>query len=203
MKLEEVTPFLEYVKKKTIVSANTASSWTSALKAVTEVLSEDEKQVEFVIANEAVIRNRLQNHSTEISGETIGLYVRRAQHALTSFTEWKADRAEWEKKQASKARTDISKPKKNQSKATPNSIASTAPVTDSAPSAHKIIPIACDSGGQFLVHTPENYNMNDLIRLVWALSVHAEDFDPAAVLKLYGKPTTSAPKSIETFDVIN
>jgi hypothetical protein len=195
MKIEEAKTFIDYAKKKGIVSQATVNNWNGALVAVAGVLDDEEKTIDYVLTNGDVIKNRLQNQSTDMSGSTIGLYIQRSQSALKNFLEWKRDRAEWEKAQASKPKVETVKAKKEAKTET-----SSAKATN-AETSKKVLPIPTSGGDSFEVALPENYVMADLVRVVWALAVYAKDFDPATVLERYGKPP--APPSNNLPEVIH
>ena len=192
MQLEEVKTFLEYIKRKGIVAQNTANSWSGAIAGVSAVLDgEEENTVNFVLENGDLIRNRLQNQSTNVSGATIGLYIQRSQLALRNFLEWKDDRAAWEKKQASKVRPEKNEPKQkkdssqknNQTHAEENKTSSSQ-----FSNSKRVLPIPAGNGETFDIALPQNYRVDDLVRVMWGLAIYAEDFDPKTVLDRFGKP---------------
>ncbi len=198
MQLEEVKTFLEYIKKKGIVAQNTAGSWSGALAGVTSVLEGDEKSVEFVLENADIIRNRLQNQSTDVSGATIGIYIQRSQLALRNFIEWKQDRAAWERKQASKVRTEKSESKAKKDQPSAKSKEQTedqSAATSSFSASKRVLPIPIGTGETFDIALPQNYRVDDLIRVMWGLAIYAEDFDPKTVLDRFGKPPAPAYQS--------
>lgn len=199
MKLEEVKTFLEYVNKKGIMSGNTVNSLSGAIIAVNDALDPEERMVDFVLANGDVIKNRLQNKSTDMSGKTINEYVVRTQRALKHFIEWKKDRAGWEKNQASKPKVEASSAKKDK-KASQQTASDTTGQQKTTLNG-RTIPVPTNNG-LFEVAIPEKFVMSDLVRVVWALAVHAKDFDPSDVLQRFGKPPAQTYEDQSTQEML-
>lgn len=191
MSFAKVSSFFEYVRKKGIVAPNTVTGWSGAFSAVEGVLDESEKDLDFILNNTDIIRNRLQNQNHEISGGTLNIYLQRATRAISAFKEWDIDRASWEKKMANSnpnKATSSTPGSKNISKS--KTIKEDVPSNDisSLPKSKKIFPIPTANGETFDVALPSSYKMSDLPKVIWALAVYADDFNPSEVLARYGTP---------------
>lgn len=191
MSLKEVSKFFDYVRKKGIVASNTVTGWSGALGAIESVLDDEEKTLDYILDNADVIRVRLQNQNHDISGETLNIYIQRSKRAIKAFRNWSDDRAAWEKEMAS-SKSKPTGPNKgnssNKNKKEKLTKLSESSFSNSENSEKKIFPIPTGRGDTFDVALPKSYTMDDLPRVIWALAVYAEDFNPAVVLEKYGKP---------------
>ena len=200
MRLQEMNSFFDYVRSVGVVSANAVHNWSGAVSAIAQCLEEEEQTVEFLRGQPDIIRERLFGTKRDISRHTIEAYLQRAQSAASHFVYWKEDPAGWERDVATKPRRGrrrqgIPGPRPKEHSAPPDARpAVPSPMRELKNS----IQIPTATGSAIKLEFPDSFVMNDVLRVMWALAVHAKDFDPEQVLKSIGKPPVqdTTPKNL-------
>ena len=100
--VNELTEFLTIAGEQGFLNDNTVSARRTACTKFFDILEPDQKTVEYVRDNLAVIKARFSNLNKEVRGNTVEEYARRVQLVINDFTAWKADRAAWEREVSSR-----------------------------------------------------------------------------------------------------
>jgi hypothetical protein len=191
MGLEEMVSFFDYARDNGIMPPNAVHNWSGAISAISHCLNGPERTVEFVQGNLEMLRGRLTRNKPELDPRTVNAYTQRAATAISHFLCWKEDPTKWEKTVAAKPprRGKRRQAKKFQApeKPIPPSLISHLEEVDR----RSIVRIPLESGQEFKLEFSDSFAMSDVWRVVWALAVHARDFDPERLLKQIGKPPSS------------
>lgn len=191
MRLEELVPFFDYARETGALPSNAVHNFSGAISAIAHCLSPDERTVEFVQTGGDALRGRLVTGKPDISPKTIDAYVNRASAAISHFNEWKKDPVRWEKETTTKPRRKRRRQSFRKLALADNTI---APVVESAaPRAsalrRSLVQIPTEEGKTISAELPDDFCMNDVIRVLWALAAQSRDFDPEVLLNRIGKPS--------------
>jgi hypothetical protein len=196
--LQELSKFFDYARHAGVVSPNAVHNWSGAVGAIAHCLGDEEATVEFIRSQPEVIRNRLTNGNRRINRQTIEAYLQRASSAIDHFLLWKRSPEEWQREMSNRPRrrrNRKNRPAAESAQPQAPRASGTAPLsapalTDGASAHRNIVQIPTEGGSHIKMDFPDAFRMSDVLRAVWALSVHASDFDPEQVLKCVGKPAS-------------
>lgn len=186
MKLKEMQPFFEHARSSGAVPGNTVHNWQGAIGAISRCLEDDEQTVEFLQGHPIRVRARIETVKPSLNRRTMDSYMARAATAISHFLAWKEDAERWQKETEAKPRRE--RGKQRGPRADKSALRLQALLLDGERLPGNQVRVPTEAGGTIKLEFPNHFATSDVLRVAWALAVHARDFDPEQVLKGFGKP---------------
>lgn len=169
---ENACEWVEHKMKSHELNSNTGRLYTTATRALAGMLRDDEpRTLEYFLENLAELVRRWCIANAEAEGSTGQTYASRARSAVGAYLRWRENPSgfRFESRQPG-----LPRKKKESDTTVPSTGAAPPPMESRAEMAS--IPLPGKKPFRFELH--DGLTRNDVMRIMWGLFVHCEDFDP-------------------------
>lgn len=170
---ENACEWVELKVKSHELNSNTGRLYTTATRALAGMLREDEQHtLEYFLESIPELERRWCIANADSEGATGKTYASRARSAVGAFLRWRENPSSFRFESRAQAQ-----PRKRKESEVKQAAATVAPATNEQRVEMASIPLPGKKPFRFELH--DGLTQNDVMRIMWGLFVHCEDFDPS------------------------